>query len=202
LILLLRNPLSLSRETVTGLHDWHLYVGAVYFFGPALVFLIGDWRAGLRWTGSAFRWTPSEVIWLMGPMRKVIYRRRPEPEVGRFNAGQRLNMLGQLVGKWALGITGYLMHIETGQLLMYTIHVSLFAALMFLVGGHVYMGLINPSTRHSRHAIWGGFVHLEWIDHHHPGWVKKLPRAGESLPSGPPHKETASPAPKSEGKKK
>ncbi len=174
-ILLLRGAFGFSNDLIATIHLWHVYVGAVYFFGPALIFLIGDWRAGVRWTANAFRWTLSEFVWLMGPARRFLPR-LGEPVVGRFNAGQRLNLLGQIVGKWALAITGYSMHFEPGQLLMYNIHVAVFVILLVLVSGHIYMGLINRSTRHSLNAMLSGFVDVKWLEHHHPTWLKILPR--------------------------
>lgn len=187
-ILLLRGAFGFSVDSIATIHRWHVYVGAVYFFGPALIFLIGDWRAGVRWTANAFRWTLSEFVWLMGRARKFLPRLR-EPVVGRFNAGQRLNLLGQIVGKWALAITGYAMHVETGQLLMYNIHVAVFVILLVLVGGHIYMGLVNRSTRHSLNAMLSGFVDVKWLEHHHPAWLENLPRLEQ-----PPAVNTPTPA--------
>jgi len=55
----------------------------------------------------------------------------------------------------------------------------LFAILCGLVAGHVYMGLIHPATRHARHAMWGGFVRLDWVARHHRAWAADLPRTGD-----------------------
>ena len=175
-MMLFRNRFSLSEDSVSFIHWFHGYVGVVWFFGPALVFLIGDWRSGLHWIGECFRWTFSEILWLMGAIPKILFRRMPDPIVGRFNAGQRLNMLGNFLGKWGLAITGYFMQNDPGRLLVYDFHVILFFLLALLVTGHIYMGLINPSTRHSRFAMLSGFVNLEWLEHHHPDGLKSSQR--------------------------
>jgi formate dehydrogenase subunit gamma len=180
LILFLRHKLNLSADLVLQIHQWHVYIGAVYFFGPALVFLIGSWRDGLRWVGGAFRWGYSEILWLLGPLRKTLFPKIPAPVVGRFNAGQRLNMLLQFCGKWGMAVTGIMMHLYSGQLLLYNIHMILFVFLTILVMGHIYMGLFHPSTRHSLFAILTGFVDLDWLEQHHPGWLASLPAIDSS----------------------
>lgn len=176
-VLLLRHRFGLGEGDVAWLHDAHFYVGAAYFFGPALIFLIGDWRAGLRWCLESLRWTMSEMLWLLGPARKILLPGSREPLVGRFNAGQRMNLLGQILGKWALAVSGYRMHVHEGQLLMYDFHLIVFVLLSGLVAGHIYMGLVNPTTRVARFAMLSGFVDRAWLEHHHPEWVKSLPHA-------------------------
>jgi formate dehydrogenase subunit gamma len=193
-LLLLRGRLALSHDVIRELHRAHVGLGAVFFFGPALVFCVGGLRFGLSWLLEAVRWSFPDLLWLLGPLRRILLPRASAPAVGRFNAGQRLNMLLQLVGKWTLAITGLMMHLRAGQLLMYSMHLLFYFILCLLALGHIYMGLIHPPTRHSLQAMISGFVHSEWLAHHHPAWFRHLstreaepePTSAPSVNSDPP----------------
>lgn len=187
-VLFLRTWLALTPAVIARLHWAHVVIGFIYFFAPALILTMGGWRIACQWFREAIHWTMSDLIWLLGPLRRILPRRFRNPDVGRFNAGQRINMLGQIVGKWALFISGLYMHLRTGQLFMYSVHLLFFIVLVFLTIGHIYMGLINPSTKPALPAILSGYVDADWVEHHHPRWVRYLKRR-ETKPQPPPADE-------------
>ena len=44
----------------------------------------------------------------------------------------------------------------------------------FLVLGHLYLSLVNPSTRHSLSGITRGWVREDWALKHHAKWARAL----------------------------
>ncbi len=39
------------------------------------------------------------------------------------------------------------------------------------VGGHLYLALIYPATRHSLRGMTSGYVRRDWAERHHPKWA-------------------------------
>ncbi len=39
-----------------------------------------------------------------------------------------------------------------------------------LIAGHLYLALVNPSTRHSLRGMVLGTVRRDWARRHHPKW--------------------------------
>jgi formate dehydrogenase subunit gamma len=39
-----------------------------------------------------------------------------------------------------------------------------------IVCGHLYLALVNPSTRHSLRGMLLGSVRRDWAERHHPKW--------------------------------
>ena len=55
-----------------------------------------------------------------------------------------------------------------------------------LIIAHIFMAVVNPSTRHALRGMTLGTVNRDWAEHHFPRWVAETDRA-ELLPveSGP-----------------
>lgn len=180
--LLFRWRFGLSSSTVRLLHHVHFGIGIVYFVCPAALLMMLNPTAARRWAAELFGWTRDDLRWLLAP-----FRRRGAPlKTGRFNAGQRLYLTFQIGGKWGLFATGLLMYLTHGVIAMFAIHVVLSCLLIFLALGHIYMGLVNPSTRASLSAMLSGYVDAEWLKRHHLGWFESLDRNRErSRPEEP-----------------
>jgi cytochrome b subunit of formate dehydrogenase len=43
-----------------------------------------------------------------------------------------------------------------------------------IVLGHLYLALLNPSTRHSLRGMTLGSVRRDWAKKHHPKWEREL----------------------------
>jgi formate dehydrogenase subunit gamma len=108
-----------------------------------------------------------------------VTRRGPEPPQGRFNAGQKLNtalVAGLMV---VFTITGVLIYLQeasarfrgTSAILIHD--VAMYIAIP-LVLGHLYLALLNPTTRHSLRGMTLGSVRRDWARRHHPKWERDL----------------------------
>jgi formate dehydrogenase subunit gamma len=108
-----------------------------------------------------------------------VTRRGAEPPQGRFNAGQKLNtaiVAGLMV---VFTITGVLIYLQeasarfrgTSAILIHD--VAMYIAVPLVIG-HLYLALLNPSTRHSLRGMTLGSVRRDWARRHHPKWEREL----------------------------
>jgi len=109
----------------------------------------------------------------------AVHRSGPEPPQGRFNAGQKLNtavIAGLMVVFTISGVLMYLQETDasfrgTDAILVHDI--AMYIAVP-LVLGHLYLALLNPSTRHSLRGMAVGTVRRDWARRHHPKWERDL----------------------------
>jgi len=108
-----------------------------------------------------------------------VTRRGPEPPQGRFNAGQKLNtalIAGLMVVFTVSGTLMYLQEINasfrgTSAILVHDI--AMYVAVPLVIG-HLYLAVLNPSTRHSLRGMLLGTVRRDWARRHHPKWEREL----------------------------
>ena len=150
------------RPLVKGIHLW---VALAWALALVALVLLGDRRA-LR---DAWREVESidadDRRWLRG-------RRAPQ---GRFNAGQKLNVLltaGLAVVLAASGLLLWLGERDHRFLLDGSgpVHDAATLVSVLLVAGHLYLALIHPATRHALRGITVGDVREDWAREHHPKW--------------------------------
>jgi cytochrome b subunit of formate dehydrogenase len=55
-----------------------------------------------------------------------------------------------------------------------------------LIGGHLYMALINPSSRKGLNGMITGHVDRSWGKHHYRRWYRDHHEADEALDGQPP----------------
>jgi formate dehydrogenase subunit gamma len=108
----------------------------------------------------------ADRAWL-SPSR--ILQRRPPPPVGRFNGGQKVNARLALAGLTGLYVTGLVLITAGGAL--GGLHGPFAVLTSVLVGAHIYMAALNPSTRPALRGMTLGSVDREWAEHHFPRWV-------------------------------
>ena len=159
---------------------FHKVTAVCFVLLPLLVFmrgnngtLLANIKLGLSWSRNDLRWLFLSFLKLFRPSTNL-------PDVGKFNAGQKLNMLA-LMGIGPLFVlSGSLMWLFEGVLMAWIVHAGLFILVLFFVAGHVYMALLHPSTRHSFWGIVTGNVDWEWAFHHHPEWAKEMNESNAS----------------------
>jgi formate dehydrogenase subunit gamma len=158
-----------NRDLIRSVHlasAWGLVVL------PLLVMVAGDRRAVLRDLHEIDSWDELDLKWLR---RAPLFLLRALPPAGRFNAGQKLNAI--LVAAAAVGflVTGALMwKAELFPLWMGEVsthmHDVLTVAILPLIAGHLFLTLVNPSTRGSLRGMVTGYVDAAWAAAHHPRW--------------------------------
>jgi len=152
----------------------HKVAAACFILAPFLVFMSGDAKTLIKNMRLALSWNRSDLQWFFRSFMKIIVPSTTLPEVGKFNAGQKLNMLIVMILGVVFTVSGLLVWFLDGVLLAWIVHAASFLVALFVVSGHVYMAILHPSTRPSFWAIINGNVDREWANHHHPRWAKEL----------------------------
>jgi len=156
----------------------HKVAAACFIMAPFLVFMSGDAKTLIKNIRLALSWNRADLQWFFRSVMKIIVPSTSLPEVGKFNAGQKLNMLIVMILGTTFAVSGLLMWFLDGVLLAWIIHAVAFLIVLFVVSGHVYMAILHPSTRPSFWAIINGNVDREWANHHHPQWLKDMENPG------------------------
>jgi len=149
----------------------HLASAGLLVFGLAAIILFGDRRALRRTSRELHSLDASDRRWVRSaPDHLLAGEPEPEPS-GRFNAGQKLNFIFSSVFLGILTITGIDAIIYgTHHNLVFGGHKLAAFALAFLVAGHLYMALINRSTRPALSGMLTGKVSRSWALRHYPHW--------------------------------
>jgi formate dehydrogenase subunit gamma len=146
---------------------------AIAFWAGLVVLLLTDLGGSLRRTAGEFdRFDDDDVRWLGW----AVTRHGPEPPAGRFNAGQKLNaalVAGLMVVFTVSGVLIYLQETDAavrGRTSAILVHdIATWIAVPLIVG-HLYLALVNPSTRPSLRGMVLGTVRRDWARRHHPKW--------------------------------
>ncbi len=153
-----------------------IHIGAaIAFWGGLIALLPGNTRE-LRTTARQIdRFDGDDGRWL----RRVVSHRDVEPPQGRFNAGQKLNtaiVAGLMVVFTVSGTLMYLQETDASFRGTSAIMAHDWATWIAvpLVIGHLYMAMVNPTTRHSMRGIVLGTVRRDWAKRHHPKWEREL----------------------------
>ena len=151
-----------------------IHLGAAIAFWAGLVVLfLTDLSGSLRRTAGEFdRFDDDDLRWLGW----AVARRGLEPPAGRFNAGQKLNaalVAGLMVVFTVSGVLIYLQETDAavrGRTSAILVHDIATWIAVPLIAGHLYLALVNPSTRHSLRGMVLGTVRRDWARRHHPKW--------------------------------
>ena len=161
--------------------DVHFYTAVSWAGAMLLIALLGNRRSVLR--------TIREVDLFDRDDRRFLAGHTSSPQ-GRFNAGQKVNVIVTAAFATLFFISGMLLWLgERNTAIRLGGTIYLHDALMYLsvviVVGHLYLALINRSTRHSLHGITLGTVREDWADAHHAKWLDATPAADAATPLVP-----------------
>jgi formate dehydrogenase subunit gamma len=154
------------------LKDIHVYTAVAWAGAILLVVLLGDRRSLRRTMREIDVFDRDDRDWL---------RRRPAPQ-GKFNAGQKLNAAITAAFAILFAVTGVLLWLgerdtrfRFAQTILIHDWLTQISLVLFL--GHLYLAVINPSTRHSLNGMTRGWVDAEWAERHHEKWSREAPKA-------------------------
>ena len=156
------------------LKDIHFYTAISWAGAMLMIIALGNRRA--------LRATLREIDLFDRDDRRFLAGRTHSPQ-GRFNAGQKVNAIVTAAFATLFFVSGMLLWLgerNTDIRLEGTLY--LHDALMYLsvviVLGHLYLALINRSTRHSLRGMTLGTVREDWARAHHSKWQPIAPPAG------------------------
>ena len=152
------------------MYAWHLASAGALVGGVALIVLVGNRHALGRTTRELRTFDPEDREWLATVPSRLLAG-APQPPAGRFNAGQKVNFALVCILLAALYITGGDTIIAgTHHNLIFGAHKLATIGACVLVAGHLYMALVNPTTRHAMRGMLTGEVDREWAHKHYPRW--------------------------------
>ena len=150
-----------------------LHVGAVVMIGVgALVaLLVGNRRAIVRSAWELLVFDRNDVAWVTGLVRHPLHR-RAEPRWGKFNTGQKV-LAWSLIGSLAALIwTGVQSRSSGGDAA--GPHSAAVVIAVVLLCAHIFMAVVNPSTRPALPGMVFGQVRRTWAERHHGAWLAEV----------------------------
>ena len=118
-------------------------------------------------------WTFEDVKWLCLIGLSAISKKISLPDQGKFNAAEKLNFMLITISYPLYIVTGIVIWMTKGILLSWMIHFGLAVLAIPFVSGHLYMAMVNPSTRKAFSGMTSGFVDREFVKHHHTLWYRE-----------------------------
>jgi len=152
------------------MYAWHLASAGLLICGVTVIVVAGNRRA-LAGSARELRTLNAEDRRWLATAPGNLRAGAPQPEAGRFNAGQKLNFLSVCILLAALYISGVdTIVVGTHHNLIFGAHKLATIAACVLVAGHLYMALFNRATRHALRGMLTGEVDRDWAREHYPGW--------------------------------
>jgi formate dehydrogenase subunit gamma len=153
----------------------HLYAGLSLPL-PLLLGVAGSWGRGLRRDVSRINgWTEADLQWLRGLVATASGRRQTalRPQLGKFNAGQKLNAAFVAGGGLVMLGTGALLHWYVPFPLSWRagatfVHNWLAVTFVIVIVGHIRLAVAD---REALRAMLGGRVSRAWATRHAPAWL-------------------------------
>ncbi len=142
-------------------------------------------RARVLWGNllESLRWGRDDLRWLYLAGRSLLHPQTVLPIAGKFNAGQKLNLLASFTFVLLFVATGAAIWWRPTALLPRAVHTALFVLAAPFLLGHLYMALFNPSTRQAIAGIFHGRVDAEYARRHHERWYGEC--TGEPVEARP-----------------
>ncbi len=172
-LLLVRAELGIDAANIASLIDAHKIIAVVFLTAPWLIGLSGDRSAWLRDLSETARLRRDDLVWLVRQPLAMLGKAELPPQ-DKLNAGQKLNALAVAAISGAMVVTGLHMWQEPGSFLALVVHVIGFLAWIPAFCVHLFMALINPSTRPALPAMIRGDVDRDWAAHHHARWLESV----------------------------
>jgi formate dehydrogenase subunit gamma len=168
-------PLDQAIGRRALMENIHVYCGLALPV-PLILAAAGPWGRALRADLRRFnRWSRSDRLWLRAAFQERNRRRvlHSELDLGKFNAGQKLN------AAWTAG--GGLVMLGTGSIMRWYhpwplswrtgatfVHDWLALSIGIVVVGHIWMALAEPDALRS---MFTGRIRRTWAEHHARAWV-------------------------------
>lgn len=170
--------LGMGEESESG-PMLNVHVASVVLIGVGIVvaLVFGNTRAMISSMRDLFVFDRLDVAWSLERLRHPFGRER-HPAWGKFNTGQKV--LAWLVSaSMSLVIITGIQSWRSGGDTAAT-HMAAAIATLALLGAHVFMALVNPSTRPALPGMVLGRVRRSWAETHHRGWLDDVERDASS----------------------
>lgn len=133
----------------------------------------GDARLHFYNVRQAWIWVLDDFKWLAVMGIAAVNSKIKLPEQGKFNAAEKINFMVLMVTYPLYATTGILMWFFPLAILSWLLHFFMAAMALPLIAGHVFMAVINPSSRLGLEGMITGFVDRQWAKHHYRRWYRE-----------------------------
>jgi formate dehydrogenase subunit gamma len=164
------------RNHLRAVFSWtHRISGICFIVFPIAAAYYGrhDFKVHFRNILCAWRWTLSDIKWLLMMGLAAISDRFSLPEQGKFNAAEKINFMVVLTSYPLFILTGLIVWLPAIAFYSWLVHVALAIIATPLLLGHLFMAMINPGTRDGLEGIVTGFVDRQWAKHHYRHWYRE-----------------------------
>jgi len=168
-------------ELFSNIH--HMF-GYVMTFIPIIILIIFSFKNMRRWLYDIFHWSNYDVKFVMAFPKAFFGLKVNTPKQGRFNGGEKINSIIQIIGFIIMIITGWIMLLGTASPAALgwarTIHSISALALGGIIIAHLFLALLHPGSKESIKGMLGGSVSKQWATDHHALWVEEIERGTAS----------------------
>lgn len=161
----------------------NLHIGSVVLIGVGIVLALvfGNSLAVLRSARDLLLFDRTDVRFVTNLVRHP--GQVGHVRWGKFNIGQKF-LAWALVGSVAAIIVTGINSWQAGEGASGP-HAAAVVVAIVLLGAHVFMALVNPTTRPALPGMIFGNVRRTWAANHHPAWLEEQDR--RRSPQSPPH---------------
>ena len=154
----------------------HRIAGCALAVLPALAIARNwrDYKVHIENVKVGFSWTIDDLKWLFLVGPATVSKRIALPDQRKFNAAERLNFMMVMVTYPIFVLSGaFLWWHGVDHFFPWIIHISLSLVAPLLMLGHIYMAVVNPSTRVGLSGMITGRVDRDWAKHHYKRWYEE-----------------------------
>lgn len=143
------------------------------------ILFTGARRATLRWLREVFRFDRDDLRFFPAFVREFFGMKAESPPQGKFNAGEKINSILQIIGWPTMVITGWMMVYKTSfppavMQWVILIHSGTAMVLGCAVLGHIYLATLMPGFREGLSGMITGWVPAKWAKDHYRKWYREI----------------------------
>src|SRR5665213_166696 len=162
--------LAIGDEAESGpLLRTHIIAVVLIGVGVIVTLIFGNTMAVLTSVRDLFIFNRTDITCLKMTLTPVGHKNSRVPW-GKFNVGQKLLAWSLLGALSALIVTGLNSWNSGGDAA--GPHSAAVIVCLVLLSSHVFMAIVNPSTRPALPGMVVGHVRRSWAEHHHSGWLE------------------------------
>jgi len=171
----------LDRDLLLAFARAHRVMAVLFTAVTIPVLIIGARKASGEWVRTSFRFDKDDRTFLLRFYRDFFGLPVQLPPQGRFNAGEKINSIMQILGWPIMVITGWMLVFKDQlprALAQITVATHSVTALVLgcAVLGHIYLASIHPHSRPGISGMISGWVPSWWARGHYRKWYDSLPK--------------------------
>ncbi len=144
-----------------------------------ILYIMARKTAG-KWVRDSFTFDKDDIGFLAGFAKEFFGIHVKLPDQGRFNGGEKVNSILQILGWPVMVITGWMMVYKTDLprgLMEWVIPIHSITALLLgcAVLGHIYLATVHPGSKPGLSGMFSGWVPGKWAKAHYRKWYDQLP---------------------------